>query len=317
MSTEKMFHGYNCYSAAIGEYCNNKLNSGIHDLILSQWSFYFDKSMMLNGQWFTGAADGPVDLLLYKDLNRFCSLIVEEHRLNGESILSEIQELLRLENQLIILVDFYYLESVQWEHLKRFGVERVHDPHFIIINEIDQDGVTFIDPYYNFRGQMSLDILKKAQNSITRQGGIEYRYYLVKNIVQKDIDLREVIKFRFMRYMEEKQYMAIAEFGQELINNADYILKQKSFAWAIDTCFCLKSTSDQHMNLNETAFQNSIELPSQLLDLENEWALIRKSIYSMFLKRKVALSNIQVISEQLCCLAEKEKYFAQQAIAML
>lgn len=317
MKTDRLFHGYNCYSAVVGEYCRGTEFAGVHDLILSQWSFFFDKKMLLNGQWFTGAADGPVDILLQEDLKQFCSLEVEEHYPGNRVSQCEMENLLKIKNKVIILVDFYYLESVRWEHLERFGIQRLHDPHFIIIESMDKDSIKFLDPYYNFRGCMDYSILQKAQSSVTRQGEVGYRYYSVQYNRNRKINLREVISYRLKRYIDEKYYSAIADLGEELVSNSDFIMGQKDFRWAVDACFCLKSTLDQHSNLRDITYANSITLPSELTDLENEWAIIRKTIFGMFVSHRTSMSDLLDLRNRFQGISKMEKAFACKVIDFL
>lgn len=317
MGYNKLFHGYNCYSAAVGEYCLRRKVSGVQELILSQWSFFFNLQMFLNGQWYTGAADGPVDLLLQKDLKRFCSLCIEEHCLPADAAETESLAILERDEQQIILVDFYYLKSVRWEHLRRFGIERQHDPHFIILEGRDREKFTFLDPYYDYRGQMERDVLQEARSSITRQGGVGYRHYIVNHVEQKKIDLREVLYYRFRRYIDEKQYNGIARLGEEILFSGDFILAQKNCRWALDGCFCLKSTVDQHRNLQQIAALHGILLPSELPELENEWALVRKLFFSIFVLRRACPADLLEVSEKLRRLAEREETFARRVIDTL
>lgn len=315
MKTDRLFHGYNCYSAAVGEYCNGTEFAGIHDLILSQWSFFFDKNMLLNGQWYTGASDGPVDILLREDLKKFCFLVVEEHYPRNRDSQSEIENLLKVNNQVIILVDFYYMESVRWEHLGRFGFERQHNPHFIVLDNMSRGEIAFRDPYYNFRGQMDKELLRKAQSSLTRQGGVDYRYYSVKHIDDVVADFREVILYRFNRYLSEKQYNQISVLGEELLKNSDFILAQQDFKWAVDGYFCIKSVVDQHRNLQDTALRKGISLPSGLTDLENEWMLVIKEIFNIFASQKACRADIVRLSDNLHILAKHEELFARKVAA--
>ncbi|HEX2925152.1 MAG TPA: DUF6005 family protein [Ruminiclostridium sp.] len=316
MKTDRLFHGYNCYSAAVGEYCAGMEYAGVHDLILSQWSFFFDKNMLLNGQWYTGASDGPVDILLREDLKKFCSLHVEEHYPSNRDSRSEIEHLLKLNNQVIILVDFYYMESVRWEHLGRFGFERQHNPHFIILEgEGDQEKISFRDPYYNFRGQMDKELLRKAQSSLTRQGGVDYRYYSVRHFNDGVENFRELILYRFNRYISEGQFNLISVLGEELLSNAEVILEQKDFRWAVDGYFCLKSVIDQHRNLQDTALRKGINLPTGLTDLENKWMLVIKEIFNIFVSQKAFRADIVKLYDNLHFIAKHEALFAEKVLA--
>lgn len=317
MNTSKLFHGYNCYSAAIGEYCTNEKIPGAIELILSQWGFFFDENMLVNGQWYTGASDGPVDIQLKEDLKELCSLQIDEKYPEVGAEEGEVQRVLRDNNQLIILVDFYFLDSVRWEYLSRFGFKRQHNPHFIILEELNEKHAIIRDAYYNFKGQISRDILRKAQRSMTRQGEVNYQYYSFNHTSSRKVNLRETIHYRFSRYINEKKYNDITAFGEKLVSNSEFILGQKELTWAGDGYFCLKSVVDQHRNLHELSLRNEITLPEGLSELENEWTIIIKDLFNFLLTHSVRRTDLLKLSEKILIVSKEEEVYARKVVAKI
>lgn len=312
MAQNKLFHGYNCYSAAVGEYCRRRNLPMVTEIIMTQWSFFFDRQMLKADQWYTGAWEGPVDTLLEEDLQRFASIRIEESSSTALAAEKESHAILQTGDQQIILVDFYYLDSVRWEHLHRFGIERQHNPHFILLADVDEDVFTILDPYYNYVGQMRSQVLQEARGAMTRQGEVAYRHYTVQVGETQMVEQREILCYRFHRYLQEKHYDAIAKLGGEIESWMDTFTEKQICGLALDAYNCLQSTVDQHRNLRDWFCLQNPSLSQTLLELENEWALVRKMFFSTFVSSKVRQVDLKVIAQNLQRLAGLEESFARQ-----
>lgn len=174
---KELFNGYNCLSAALGEYSIRKKYNYITDVINSQLTFIFDEKPFWDDEWFAGSTLEPLDKYLLNDLIKYqCGNLYQEKMTLDREI-----EYLKKNDLLIVLVDFYYMKSVDWKLLKRFNILPEHDPHFILVESIDtfNNRVSIIDPYYNYVGKMELDRYVLARSGDTRQGKVENIAYLV------------------------------------------------------------------------------------------------------------------------------------------
>lgn len=302
------FQGYNCYSSALGECAVKNRISQIEDVISTQWSFYFNQVEFDQNQWYTGAAGGPVDVILKNDLKNFCDISVKEHSSTEKSALEESKEVLKKQGYQILLVDFYYLNSFNWKSLRRFHVEREHDPHFIILKSICDEQAHVIDPFYHHEEFMSLESFMQSRNSTTKQGKLIFNSYEIVSNNTKNVTIKELLHHRFQRYLEEKMYENIIKF-KETVRGQKGNTNRK---WAFTGYNCLNSIIYQHRNLLKVFKQFSCNLANDLCDLENRWAIIRKKMFEYYIDQPITVDEIEFLLSEIAFLEEK---FTKQAIA--
>lgn len=100
---KELFNGYNCLSAAIGEYCGCKQILQVQELINSQYTFLFDEDLFWKNEWFAGSTLEPVDKFLISDLEQFGLGQITEKIMTVD----EEKLYLRQEPLLVVLVDFF------------------------------------------------------------------------------------------------------------------------------------------------------------------------------------------------------------------
>lgn len=100
------FHGYNCYSAVVGEICKRDSNNLVLDLINTQISFYFDKNLFWDNEWFAGSMISPIDKLLDFDLKYFFG--IEKSKCIGKfDDVNELNDMINEKKHIFALVDFF------------------------------------------------------------------------------------------------------------------------------------------------------------------------------------------------------------------
>ena len=307
----KFFNGYNCYSAAIGEYANQKNIKEIDKIILSQRTFMFNKDCFWNNDWFAGSTLTPVDSYLEKDLEDFCNVKITEYSSTAADNIEKTKNCLEKNKLQIVLVDFYCLESVNWEVLKRFNILPEHDPHFIIVTGMDSDSLKIIDPYYNYQGEISIEKFQIARESDTRQGKLHFKSYEPYLTDLKYVDLKKIVKFRFERFLYEKMYYKVEEMGVEFDKRRLIEGKNQNREWALSGYNCLRSTMDQHANINKLARMYDINIPLGSIELENQWGLIRKKLLEFYNYR---LDDLEEISYLVLKTAVMEKKYAKKVL---
>jgi hypothetical protein len=276
------FTGYNCFSSAVGEYARIKGCLDITDILQSQWIFSFDKELFWKNCWYAGASLLPVDHLLKQDLMEYANVSIKEYTSTKAQALIESKEAIKRNKAQIILVDFYYLDSVNWEAMRRFQVYPQHDSHFIILTKINEDTADFIDPYYNYKGSISLVKLNEARNHQTKQGNIVYHSYDMVLSEARNDRLLELIKYRFERFLKEKMYYQMEEFAIEVDKKRLIEGKNQNRNWALDGYNSLRSIVEQRSNLSCIQEKHSILLPPGLELLENRWSYIRKKLFEFY-----------------------------------
>ena len=76
---KELFNGYNCLSAALGEYSIRKKYNYITDVINSQLTFIFDEKPFWDDEWFAGSTLEPLDKYLLNDLIKYqCGNLYQE-----------------------------------------------------------------------------------------------------------------------------------------------------------------------------------------------------------------------------------------------
>uniref|UniRef100_UPI004069927D Butirosin biosynthesis protein H N-terminal domain-containing protein n=1 Tax=Ruminiclostridium cellulolyticum TaxID=1521 RepID=UPI004069927D len=304
------FQGYNCYSSALGEYAKQKNIDQVENIILSQWSFFFDEEQFYKNQWYTGAADGPVDVVLNEDLRNFANIEVLEHISSESQAIDEGRKVLEKHGLQIVLMDFYYMNSFNWKSLSRFNVTREHDPAFAVLTQINENSVHIIDPYYHHEENMSMEDFIKSRNSMTKQGKISFNSYEIFSNGTKKSNIKELLYYRFNRYLQEKMFGKITQFGQVVKKQLD----NKDRKWAFTGYNCLNSVVYQHQNLINLQKKFSLEMPPNLQELLDNWALIRKKLFEYYSRGSY---NTEEISNLICKVASSEEQFAQEVLKVL
>lgn len=304
------FQGYNCYSSAVGEYAKEKKIPEIENVILSQWTFFFDKEQFFKNQWYTGAADGPVDVVLNEDLENFSNIRILEHLSWEDEAINESKVFLKKQGYQIVLLDFYYLNSFNWNSLKRFNVTREHDPHFVVLTEISNGQAHVTDPFYHHKEIMPVEDFMKARSSLTKQGKIRFNSYEIVCGDIRRVNIKELLYYRFSRYLKEKMYQKIEEFAVTVKNQPD----ETDRKWSFTGYNCLNSIIYQHQNLMKIYKLYDFNLPLGLDDLENTWALIRKKLFEYYNRGN---SSVEEISNSILNAAALEKNFAEGVVKSL
>lgn len=307
---KELFNGYNCLSAAIGEYCGRKQIAQVQELINSQYTFLFDEDLFWKNEWFAGSTLEPVDKFLVSDLEQFGLGHITE-----KIITIDDEKLYILQEQLlVVLVDFFYMDSVDWKMMKRFNIYPEHDPHFIIVSSINQNlgTVHVIDPYYNFEGDMLLDTYRKARTGNTRQGEIKGRAYIFEQQNQTDIDMEYMFLYRLKRFNENRMFDSIFKMGEAFDKRRLIYGINQDRKWAIDAYNCLRSALDQHENIKEFIKRHDIEFYKQFSELANDWGNMRKKLIEYYNYR---LHDLEEISYLVHKLAQKEKYLVTEILS--
>lgn len=310
----KTFIGYNCFSSAVGQYASMQGNKSLLDIIGSQWTFFYSEDLFWKNCWYAGASIYPVDILLIRDLHDFAELSIREEIQSKEEAFINSKMKLKEKNAQIILVDFFYLNSVNWDYMKRFHIFPQHDSHFIILTEIRDDKAIFIDPYYSYKGEISLSELDMARNHETVQGMISYQSYEIGNTNERKIELNDLIRFRFNRFLKEKMYLAMEEFAIGVEKKRLIEGKEQDRQWAIIGYNCLRSIVEQRYNLRLLSKFRQIELPQGILNLENKWSSIRKMLFEFYSDGRFCLDKI---SYELFQISILEKEYAYEVIERL
>ncbi len=206
------------------------------------------------------------------------------------------------------MVDFYYMDSVNWKSLSGFNIFPEHDPHFIIVTGVSEESVIIIDPYYNYQGTISIEKFQMARRAKTRQGNVDFRSYELHSENLKTVDVIEILKFSFERFLKERMYYQIEEMAGEIDKKRLIEGKRQNRHWALNGYNCLRSAVHQHSNINELAKKNNIYMISGFDELENRWALIRKKLFSFYTNRFDALEDI---SYMIFKTAKLEKEYAK------
>lgn len=290
----ELFNGYNCLSAALGEYSLRKGIDNVLEVINSQMTFLFDKDLFWKGEWFAGSTLKPVDSYLIYDLKKYLCGYIYEKRMS----LEEEVEYLKENDLLIVLVDFYYMDSVNWKLLKRFNIIPEHDPHFILTQNIDtlNQKVNIIDPYYNYIGEMDLEKYKQARSGITRQGEVDQKVYLFTFDVNEKLDIKTLFFDRMKRYYDEKMFENIFTMGEEIDRRRLIYGINQDRKWAINAYNCLRSAMDQHERLNFYADCHKIEISKKFIELENLWGELRKKFIEYYNYRLDDLEEISYLT---------------------
>ena len=254
------FHGYNCYSSVVGEICKRDKNCSVLNLINTQISFFFDKSLFWNNQWFAGSMLNPIDKLLDFDLKYFLGIEKKEFK-NKFNNICELSNSINNKIYQFALVDFFYLDSVDWKVLKKFNILPEHDPHYIILDKIIEGNIYYSDPYYDYMGKIDFKKFSNCIESMTKQGYIDNQYfYLNYDIDTKvtNIDIREFIKYRFKRYLRLNMPYNIEQMGVEIDKRRLINGIETKKNWVLNAYNCLRSIEDQYTNLSNISKLNDI-----------------------------------------------------------
>ncbi len=291
---KKGFHGYNCYSAVIGELSIQNNKNNIVDLINSQVSFLFDKDLFWANSWFAGSMINDKDELLDYDLKKILGINFQKIDADINSI-EFIEEILKSNTLVIGLIDFFYFDSVDWKTLEKFNVYPQHDSHYVIIESVTKDSILYSDPYYDYRGSVSFEKFKKAIRSQTRQGEINCKFINVNSIRNEEnvkIDLKDIIKMRFERYLALDMVSNVESLGVELDKRRLYNGIEENRDWALTAYNCLRSAEDQYYNLSVLTKSNGICDDLNFLELNFEWDSVRKKFIEYYYGRNLNLNDI-------------------------
>lgn len=308
------FHGYNCYSSVIGEIYKRESNNEVLDLINTQISFYFDRNLFWNDEWFAGSMLSPKDKLLDFDLKFF--LGIEKFLINKKYVdLEGLMNLINSKSSVFALVDFYYLNSVDWNTLKQFNIFPEHDPHYIILDKVLEDKICYSDPYYDYKGKLSFMEFLNCIKSQTRQGEINNQiFYLEQCYSSNNISISDLIRYRFRRYDELNMPYNIELLGVEIDKRRLINGINKGEKWVLNAYNCLRSIEEQYINLHKISKINIFEYQQEFYDISISWGLIRKKLIEYYYGRNF---NLNEISYSIIKTAYKERELARQIIGFI
>ena len=310
------FHGYNCYSAVVGEICKRDSSNLALDLINTQISFYFDKNLFWGDEWFAGSMISPIDELLDFDLKYF--LGIEKSKCIGKfDDVNELNNMINEKKHIFALVDFFYLDSVDWKVLKKFNILPEHDPHYIILDKIVDKNIYYSDPYYDYIGKLSFERFSSCIKGMTRQGYIDKQIYFLSNskvFKNNHIDIKEVIKFRFKRYSELAMPYNIELMGVEIDKRRLIDGIKMGEKWVLNAYNCLRSIEDQYINLSNISKTNGIKYQQEFYELSTQWGKKKKKLIECYYGRNF---NLNEISYSIIKVAYKEKKLTKQIIDFL
>ncbi|MCP4147981.1 MAG: hypothetical protein GY757_09560, partial [bacterium] len=167
--------------------------------------------------------------------------------------------------------------------------------------------VTYLDPYYNFTGKLSFEELQHARYSNTSQGPVKGEIFEVSIGDSPEREMETLIRQRFNRYQASSSITDILKFARETARLKEYFPDERIYQMGLEMDNSLQSVTDQHMNLRDVLRGLKRNEESDMVDtLANQWALVRKECFTMFVKRNAEQKNLIGISDRIKALAEKE-----------
>ncbi|KOM98653.1 hypothetical protein ACP49_05745 [Clostridium botulinum] len=311
--TEKLFHGYNCFSAALGQHFLNTNQIKAIDSILIRWTFDFNKQALFDEVWSVGACVEATDYLLQYDLYNMEGVKVTTHKSTMEEATKILSEEVEKLGSHMIMVDFFFMKSIEWDKARRFGYYPKHLPHFVTVTKETETDVAYQDPLYRFAGNMSKQDLIKARSSIDCFMDIDFEYYKIEDIgVQKNYTRKDKIFNQFYRFINNGQIDMIEKFGSALKDVKGKMTITQDFNWIFNVYLALQSVIDMRQNFVGILEKENIELREELLPLLLKWVSARLDFLNMY--REKDITNIQNSIDKIFYLREQEEKFAKAVL---
>ncbi|MGB8453611.1 MAG: hypothetical protein WCD89_14940 [Anaerocolumna sp.] len=308
--TEKLFHGYNCFSTALGQHFLNTNQLKPIDTILFRWTFDFNKEALFDEVWCVGACVEATDYLLQYDLYKIEKVKITAHKTTMVEASRILSEDVRNVGSHVIMVDFFLMKSIDWDKSRRFGYYPKHLPHFVTVIKETETDVTYQDPLYRFVGNISKDDLAKARCSTECFMDIDYEYYEIEAVGGKaDYTMKDKIYYQFRRFVDNGQLDAIENFGNALICVKNRMESTQDFNWVFNIYLALESVIDMRQNFVGLFGQENNGLREHLLTLLLKWVSVRKDFLNMYRNKDIV--NIQSTVNKIFYLREQEEKFAK------
>ncbi|MCW6109108.1 hypothetical protein [Clostridium sporogenes] len=303
---KKLFDGYNCFASALGQYFLNINMVKPIESIIARWTFDFTRVRIFDNVWFVGACVEPTDYLLQHDLLNNEGIRVTTHKTNKDEARKVLSDELKRVGSHIIMVDNFYMKSINWERMERFGYFPKHLPHFIIIIAETETDIIYQDPFFQFEGKMSKQILEKARCGTICNFDIDFEYYLVEDIaIKSDQTTKEKLHGQLQRFLENGQLELIGEFGKAL-NDIKFKLEGKQdFNLALNTYTALESVVKMRQSLAEILPKEKLIEKNAVKSLANKWSTLRKMFFNIYKKKDY--SDIPNITETILQIREDEE----------
>lgn len=313
---EKLFHGYNCFSAVLGQHFINTNMLKAMDSILIRWNFDFNKEMIFDNVWFVGACVEPADYLLQYDLCKFEGIEVTGHKSNPEEANKILTEEVKNIGSHLVMVDFYSLKSIDWDRMKRFGYYPKHLPHYINIVKETKENVIYQDPLYRFVGEISKEELAQARNTTVCDYDIDFEYYKIDDIgLEKNYRRKDKIYYQFQRYLDNGQLDKIASFSDSLKIIKDRLDGSQDFNWAFNIYLALESVVSMRQNIANILVDENVVMRDEVLSLILKWVAVRRDFLRIYEQKD--LSSVSSVMDKLYHIRNLEKKLAKTILGKM
>ncbi|ETT13564.1 putative NlpC/p60-like peptidase [Fusobacterium sp. CM21] len=312
MEKSNYFHGYNCFSSALGEGLKKLNREECLKIINLRWTFDYCKEMEDDNLWFIGACVEPYDYLLQYDINRFCGIEIIEVIPDKKDSIKILEEEIAKNGFQFTMVDFFCMKSIDWNRMERFGFYPRHLPHFIIITEIKNGFATYIDPQYRFTGRISIEELNFARNGEVCHIEIANRYFTFLQHISTEININEYIKYQLYRYVNNKHINKIEMFAADIMEIYDREKYKENNEWFFNTYLSLESIVDMRVAFSSSIININYTQKEELKRIVDIWIRIRKLFFNMYKKKEYRCNeNINVTINMLLAVKKAEETFIE------
>lgn len=311
METSSYFHGYNCFSSVTGESLKILKKEEYLKFISLRWTFDYCRAMEDDNLWFIGACIEPYDYLLQYDLNRFCGIEIKEVIPEGNKINQELKKELSENGFQLTMVDFYYMKSIDWNRMERFGFYPRHLPHFIVVTALTENGIKYIDPQYRFSGQLSMDEFIVARGSKVCDIEINNRYFtFIEN--KKSAVKEDYVEYQLKRYLENKYINKISMFASDIAEIFYREQNRNNIEWLFNTYLSLESIVDMRVDFSRNILKLNEFQKVELKKIIEKWIKMRKLFLNMYQKPYLrCVESVEIVKSMLLDIQKKENKFIE------
>ena len=286
---DQLFHGYNCFATAVGQHLINIKKYKAMETVVLRWTFDCNKCWISENVWSVGTCVEAADYLLQYDLEKLEGIKISESKEESfQKSLEIAQKRISEFGSHVVLVDFYYLKSIDWKRMERFGYFPKHLPHFICITQVNDSEATYQDPMYKFCGKISISELEFAQK--LNVCGVEhvgtYYDFDFKNY-QNKYTFENKIEYQLKRYLKNQQFKAIAKFAIALSDNLDTFFNKSNMEWAFNFYLALESVPLQRQNFMLAIREQYPECSKMIMKLIMDWIKIRKKFHQLYNQKDI------------------------------
>lgn len=289
-----LFHGYNCFSSAIGQHLANVKQSAALETVTVRWTFDFNREWLKNNVWCAGACVEPSDYLLQYDLYRMEGIRIETCRADFEKSQEEMRRDIAAYGSHVVQLDFYYLTSIDWKKMERFGYYPQHLPHYICVTGVEEDQVLYQDPMYRYSGSITAADLEYARTRRVCEMDLYRTYYKFNwENSRQPYTLEEKIKYQLTRYLENEQFEMIEKFAEALGESCEEFQETDVFDWAFNCYLSLDSVALQRQAFLQAVRKKYPECQDLVMPLVEDWIHLKKSFHQIYSEKNAAfLKNI-------------------------